>query len=135
MFAIAGLATLIALIYARPQEFYEPLQAVPVLYIAFGLALFGLLLDAKLRNTRPFATPQLVWALLFFVWAMVTALIRTPRSVHRLGLELAISVVLYVIIAHGVQSFRALKAIGCVALAMVVFVVGVGVHQGFAEYG
>jgi hypothetical protein len=49
--------------------------------------------------------------------------------------ELAICVALYASIAHGVQTFRSLKAVAGVVLAMVLLVCGVGVHQAFAPTG
>ena len=135
MFAILGIAALIAFIYARPQEFLEPLQSIPLLYVCFAVALFGLALDVRLRNTRLFATPQLPWVLLFSIWAMVTAVLRAPDTVHVLFIDLAISIVLYLLIAHGMQSFKALNVVGGVILTMVLLVSSVGVHQGFADYG
>ena len=41
MFAIPGIIALVVFIYARPQEFFEHLQVVPLLYLFFGLALYG----------------------------------------------------------------------------------------------
>ena len=63
MFAIPGIIALVVFIYARPQEFFEHLQAVPLLYLFFGLALYGALVDcasaisdcAAPRNFRGFS--------------------------------------------------------------------------------
>jgi len=48
---------------------------------------------------------------------------------------LLICIALYALIAHGVQSFRALHAVAGAVLAMVLLVCGVGAHQGFAPQG
>jgi hypothetical protein len=135
MFAIPGIIALIVFIYARPQEFFERLRVVPLLHIFFALALFGVVLDLRLRNTRLFATPQLRWALALFGWAAITILIRAPSAALSSMLGFAICMALFLLIAHGVQSFRALHVVAAVVLSMVLFVCGVGTHQGFAQTG
>lgn len=135
MLAIPGIIALVIFIYARPQEFFEHLRVVPLLYIFFGLALFGGVLDLRLRNTRLFATPQLRWIGLFFAWASLSILIRSPSTALASMLSLAICVALFALIAHGVQSFNALHLVAAAVLSMVLFVCGVGAHQGFASTG
>lgn len=135
MFAIPGLIILIALIYARPQEFIEPLQTVPLLYVFFAVAVLGWAIDLRLRYTRLTPTPQLPWVALFVTWALVSSVLHTPRQVHLHALALAIPIVLYLVIAHGVQTLRALNVLGAMVLAMTLFVAAVGVHQGFADTG
>ncbi len=135
MFAIPGIVALVILIYARPQEFIEPLKTFPLLYAFFFLSLFGLALDWRLKNSRLFATPQLPWVLLFYLWCVTSALIHSPRLVHVHAMALGIAIVLYLIIGHGIQSFRGLAVAGGTVLLMVLFVAAVGVHQGFAETG
>src|SRR5262245_50640697 len=122
MFAIPGIALLIAFIYARPQEFVEALKALPLLYLFFGLAIFGLALDVRLRLTHLRPTPQLPWVMAFYVWCLLTLAIRAPRQIPSEALGLGISVILYLVIAHGVTSFRALAGVVGTVLAMVLFV-------------
>ena len=81
------------------------------------------------------STPQLPWVLLFLVWASITVLIRAPSAAFDHILGLTICVALFLLIAHGVQSFQALHVVAGTVLAMVLFVCGVGVHQGFAPTG
>ena len=135
MFAIPGIIALIVFIYARPQEFFERLRALPLLHIFFALALFGVVLDLRLRNLRLFATPQLPWALLLFVWASLVTLIRAPSAALTNMLSFSICLALFLLIAHAVQGFRALHLVAAVVLSMVLFVCGVGTHQGFAKTG
>src|SRR5580765_8451109 len=80
MFALPATVALIIFIYARPQEFFESLQAAPLLYIIFGLAIFGGMLDLRLGNSRLRSTPQLPWIVAFVTWSMATVLIRAPRT-------------------------------------------------------
>jgi hypothetical protein len=135
MLAIPGIIALVVFIYARPQEFFEHLRVVPWLYAFFGLASFGTLLDLRVGNARLYSTPQLPWVLLFLVWASITVLIRAPSAAFDHILGLTICVALFLLIAHGVQSFQALHVVAGTVLAMVLFVCGVGVHQGFAPTG
>ena len=82
MFAIPGIIALVVFIYARPQEFYEQLQIVPLLYLFFALALYGVIVDVRVGNSRLFATPQLPWVLAFFAYASFGLLIQAPGSLY-----------------------------------------------------
>jgi hypothetical protein len=135
MFAIPGIIALVVFIYARPQEFFERLRVVPLLYLFFGLAVFGVALDLRLGYSRLRASPQLPWVLLLFAWSVLTVLIRAPGSTLEHGLSFSICIALFLLIAHGVQSFRALHLVAATVLAMVLFVCSVGAQQGFADMG
>src|SRR5688572_9363607 len=132
MFAIPGILALIAFIYGRLQEFVEPLRVVPLLYVFFALAAFGIALDLRLGNARLRATPQLLLVGLFFAWCVITMLFSAPRTMPAHALELSVCVALYLVIAHGVQTFRGLHWVATLVLGLVILVASVGVHQGFA---
>src|SRR5258708_960313 len=102
MLAIPGIILLVVFIYARPQEFFERLRVIPLLYVFFALALFGGALDFRLRNIRLRSTPLLPWVALLFVWSAFTVIIRAPSSALSPISGLAICVTLYLLIAHGV---------------------------------
>lgn len=135
MFAIPGIIALVVFIYARPQEFFERLRALPLLHLFCALALFGIVLDLRLGYSRLRASPQLPWVLAFAAWAVLTVLIRAPSTAVDNALSLTICVALFLLIAHGVQGFRALHLVAAGVLSMVLFVCGVGAHQGFADLG
>lgn len=135
MFAIPGIVALVIFIYARPQEFFERLRVVPLLYIFFGLALFGGWLDLRVGNARLRAVPQLPWVAALFAWASFTVLLRAPSEAIDRIIGLSVCVTLFFLIAHGVQSFRALHLVAAAVLSMVLFVCSVGAHQGFADTG
>jgi O-antigen ligase len=135
MMAIPGIVGLVLLIYVRPQEFYGPLHHIPVLYLCFGLWLFGLFLDYKLGNLRLRSTPQLALAVAFFCYAAITAVASEPARAVKSLTTLAVCLTLYLSIAHGIQSFRALQVVGGTVLLAVLFVCGVGTEQGFAPTG
>ena len=135
MFAIPGLVLLVFMIYVRPHELFESLKDLPLLYIAFGLAVFGFILDVRLRRTELAKTPHLPWAIGLFAWAMLTAVVHTPRQMPHHALDLGVPVVLFLIIAHGLSGFRGLHVLGTALLCMVLFVAAIGVHQGFQPTG
>ncbi len=134
MLAIPGVLLLVAVIYARPQELLGPLRAFPLLYLVFALAVFGGVLDLRLGNTRPRSTPLLPWVALFLFWSLLTLMVHAPHETPTTT-ELLVSASLYLLIAHGMQTFRALGAIAGVVLAMVIFVGTVAVEQGFGPTG
>jgi len=133
--AIPGIVFLVGFIYARPQEFFEQLRTIPLLYVYFALALFGAALDIRLRNLRIRSTPLLPWVALLFGWSVLTVVIRNPSGALAPILGLSICVSLYLLIAHGVQTFRALHIVAGAVLAMVIFICFVGAHQGFTPTG
>lgn len=135
MFAIPGIVALVIFIYARPQEFYEPLRALPLLYIFFGLALFGGYLDLRVGNIKLRSVPQMPWVLGLLAWSTLTVLIRAPAEAIEHVIGLFVCFALFFLISHGVQSFRSLHLVAAAVLAMVLFVCGVGAHQGFASTG
>ncbi len=135
MFALPATVALVIFIYARPQEFFELLQTAPLLYIVCGLAIFGTVLDLRVGNAKLRSTPQLPWIVAFVLWSTATVLVRAPRTAMIHVLPLTVAAALYLVIAHGVQTFRSLHTVAGVILAMVLLVCGVGVHQGFASKG
>jgi len=135
MFSIPGILLLVAFVYLRPQEYFTALQAVPLLYLFFALALFGVAVDWRQRHARPATTPQLPWVLGFFAWCVGTLVVRDPSSLVHFATDLGISVTLYLMVAHGLQSFRALSWLMGLLLAITVGLAFVGVHQGLAPMG
>lgn len=135
MFAIPGIVLLIVFIYIRPQEFVPILRAVPLLYLFFALAIFGFIVDLRLRRIKPMLTPQFFWVFAFFAWCMVTLVLRAPAQIPHGALEVGISIILYLLIGHGVQTFRAFQLVVGTLLAVTIFLAAVGVHQGFQPFG
>jgi O-antigen ligase len=135
MFALMGILALVVLIYVRPQEFIPDIRQTPILYLCFGLALIGLAVDLQRRRAKLFASPQLGWVVLFYLWSVFTVGRSAPHAARLETLNLGVSVILYAIIAHGIQSFRALSWVGSTLLVAVLLIATVGVEQGFAQTG
>lgn len=135
MFALPGIVALIFTIYVRPQEIHPDLQRLPLLYLFFAVAIFGLAVDLRLRVNKFSATPQLPWAVLLFLWSAVATALNAPDAVVRTALEFAVPVTLYVVMAHSVHTFRAFQWVTGTVLALTVLLAAVGAQQGVAPWG
>ena len=134
MFAIPGIVLLLTAIYARPQELVPSLQTLPLLHVLLGLAVFGYVIDLRLGNTKPSSTPLLPWVLAFVGWGLLSGITKAS-SLPIQARELAICAALYLLMAHAVQSFRALQVVAGTVLAMVIFVSTVAVEQKLEPTG
>lgn len=135
MFAVPGLLALILVEYLRPQEYLPVLYAVPLLHIAAGLAVLGFVLDLRLGLSRPQPAPHLALVLLLFAWCLVTLVVRAPDQLLSRAQALVVPVAIYVLVAHAVQSFRALEVVCGLLLAICVALAALGVEQGLAPFG
>ena len=134
MFAIPGICGLIALVLARPQEFVPALQRIPLLHIFALLAVFGWVLDIRLRRLQPVAAPSLPWVIALFAWAVIGTAVVVPEKLGERVLELAILFALYGTIAHGVQRFRTFQIVAGTMVATCLWITVVCFHQGFAAH-
>ncbi|MCA9627775.1 MAG: O-antigen ligase domain-containing protein, partial [Myxococcales bacterium] len=105
MFVLPGLLALIIFIYARPFDFVPALRGVPFLYLFFGLAVFGYLVDLRQGKTDLRKTPHLGWVIAFVLWCFFTAGVKAPATLATDGVRFGIAVVIYFLIAHGVRTF------------------------------
>jgi hypothetical protein len=136
MFALPGTILTLLIIYLRPQEVFPILQRVPILYLFLGLALFGLALDLKLRLARPTAAPQLALVLLFVAWCAVTLVVNVGPDVAFAGIiDTLIPLALFLLVAHGVQTFRSMQAVAITILCMALFLSYIGIDQRFGVKG
>ncbi|MGE5187225.1 MAG: O-antigen ligase family protein [Acidobacteriota bacterium] len=132
MFALPGIALLIVFILARPQEFIPILDRVPFLYVFTILAVFGYVIDLRLRRLEPIATNTLPWVIALFVWAIISTAINAPEQGVIRAVELAVLFAQYGAIAHAVQRFRTFQWVAGVLAVSCLFIAAVCLHQGFA---
>src|SRR5258708_25148847 len=100
--------------------------------MTLGWALLGSLRELDLGKTKVRCAPQLPWVVAFVAWGTVTVLIRSSRTATPHILQLAIALALYLVIAHGVQTFQSLHVVAGTILAMVLLVCGVCTHPGIS---
>lgn len=130
MFVLPGLLALIVFIYARPFDFIPALKGVPFLYLFFGLAVFGYLVDLRQGKTDLRSTPHLGWVAAFTLWCFFTAGVKAPAALADSGIKFFIAVVIYFLIAHGVRTFKAFEVFLATILACTIWISAVCVHQG-----
>jgi O-antigen ligase len=129
MFALPGLVALILVEYLRPQEYFESLRGLPLLHLAAALAGIGLVVDLRLGLTRLRAAPHLLLASLFFLWCLVTLTVRAPDQLASRATTLLIPFSMYLLVAHGLQTFRALQVVAATILAICLALAALGIHQ------
>ncbi|ACY12666.1 O-antigen ligase family protein [Haliangium ochraceum] len=136
MFTLPGLSALVTFIYLRPQEFVLILQKLPLLYIFFAAALGGLVIDLKLRLIKPIPARTLLIATLFFGWILLNIGVKVPAAskVSEI-ITFTIVFVTYVLIAQGIQSFRALRVMAWVLLFSFLFLTYTGIRQAHGPMG
>ena len=134
MFILPGLIALVTFIYARPFDFIPSLRGQPFLYLFFGLAVFGFLVDLRQGKSKITPPPHWKWVAAFYVWCVFTAAVKGPDSLQKSGLNLTIAVFIYFLIAVGVSSFKAFEALAATILTCTLFISAVCVHQGLQPF-
>jgi hypothetical protein len=135
MFAAPGLILLVVFDYFKPQEYIPALANVPFLYIFAALTVVGFVVDLRLGLSRLASSPQLWLAVAFFVWCLLTDLPISGSVTLRQGFTLLIPVILCLLTAHVIQTFRMLRVVMVLLLAVALSIAFVGTHQGFAPWG
>jgi hypothetical protein len=134
MLALPGVMLLIVFIYGRPQEFDERFADLPFLYLWLGLAFIGLGIDLAMGHVTLKATPQLRWAIVVYLWCLFTLGLRNPGEFSGHFVSISVTFILFFLIGHSVDTFKAFYKLAGTTLAMGLFVASVAVHQGFSPY-
>jgi hypothetical protein len=135
MFAIPGILALIFFIYLRPQEVVRELQSIPLLYAFFALALFGLAVDIKRGINRFSPGPHTIWVAGYLLWSVATMALLAPDALIAGTIALLIPMLLYLLVAQGVRSFRSLEVVAGLLFAIAIALGVIGTHQSQADYG
>ena len=131
VFAIPGICALLIFILARPQEYFESLQKLPLLYLFCGMAIGGFILDLKLRRLQPVLVPTSRWILAFATWTVVCNIVKVPDQVVKLLIEMGILLVMFFTIAHACQRFRTFQIVTGTLVGTVLVLSFICWHQGF----
>ena len=133
LFAIPGICALIFFVLARPQEALPLLQRVPFLHLFTVLAVFGWVIDVRLRRLQPIATPTLPWVIALFLWIVIGTVAIVPEQLFDRLLESASLFALYGVIAHGVQRLRTFHVVAGALAATCMFITLICFHQGLSS--
>jgi hypothetical protein len=134
MFALPGLIALLAYILGRPFDFVPALRSLPLLYVFFGLAVLGFVVDLAQHKIQWRPGIHLPWVVALLIWVCLTVLPRAPITLLTTGPKLLIALSLYFLIAHGVGSFRSFSMLAGLILASTVVVSIVCVHQSLQPF-
>lgn len=128
MFALPGLIALLVAQYTKVQEMSPVLRGLPIMHVLYFSAVAGLFLDLRLGLTRKETSPQLKPALLLWAWTLVSVVLSGGQPGIQVNQTLAY-MLLFILVAQGVQSFRALRVVGLGVLAMSLFLAVVATVQ------
>lgn len=133
MFGIFGICGLLVFILARPQEYIEVLQKLPMLYLCCAGAVGGFVLDVKLRRNDPQPVPMLKWVIAFLVWAIICTAVKAGNVLQANIIACGILFILFSTIAHGVQTIRAFRMVAATVMVVCLFLTVVCIHQGLQD--
>ena len=134
MYALPGVMLLVIFIYGRPQEFDERFESLPFLYLWLALAFVGMGIDLGMGKTKLKSTPHLKWGLALYFWCLFTLIMKNPGEFMGGFILISVTMVLFFLIGHTVDSFRGFHKLVGTVLAMGLFVATVAVHQGFSAF-
>ena len=120
MFTLPGLFALLTAHYTRAHEISYWLRLLPVMNVLYLVGCFGLLVDIRLGLTRAEACPQLRLVFPLWVWVLLSAAL-TGGSFGHEATATAVCMLLFILIAQGVPSFRALQTLAVFILALNLF--------------
>jgi hypothetical protein len=132
MFLIPGIIALFIFALLRPHEIFEPLNGLNSVTL-LGAAALGWVLDTRIRVSRPRGSALLLIAFVFTGWAIVTVTVKAPSSMGEQLSVFGASILMFLIIAEGVRSFRGVNVIAGVLLAITLVLAGLGVEQGLSS--
>lgn len=135
MFALPGLLLLVFVDFVRPQEYFLFLAAVPLLYVATGMAILGFLVDLRVGISRLEFSPQVVLTLLLLAWCIFTVAVKAPGELQARVQPLIIPFAIYLIVSNVLQTFRRMQVLAGVLLAIALGLAAIAVHQAFAPFG
>jgi hypothetical protein len=133
MFGIFGICGLLVFILARPQEYVDVLQRLPMLYLCCAGAVGGFVLDVKLRRIDPRPVPILRWVIAFLLWCAICTAARASQVLQKNIIELGIMFIVFATLAHGVQTLRAFRVVAATVMAVCLFLTLVCIDQGLQE--
>lgn len=136
MLVLPGLTLMILFqAYINPLDIWPGFANYPYVYFLMLGTTLGLLLDWRGGKTfKLYPVPHLWLALAFVLWCVFTDAVHNPAQIKGAGIIIITSGLLFVIISHGCQSFRAIRYVTGVILAIDLVVAYVAVGEGFGPY-
>lgn len=131
MFVIPGIVALLAYVCIRPQEVWEAARVV-TFPMVLAFAAFGMVLDMSVGATKPRPSLLLVLGTAFFMWAIVTIVIRAPDTLGDNLIILAAPAGVFLTTSMGISTLRGFRAVTRIFLAVTMVVALIAIHQGLS---
>lgn len=125
---------LTAFIYLKPQEFMPALRALPMLYLVFGLALAGVVLDIGRGGIAARLPMQTIYVLAFAGWALVDLAIRDPSSVPRWISTIGVGVGIFFAVSLAAATSAGVHKYARLLLVLALTLAAVGAHQSVQPF-
>jgi hypothetical protein len=135
MYALVGIIGLMISIYMRPYEWNADLSSLPFLQVCCALALLGLMIDIGTRRTRFISNPMTPFCVFLAFWCIITLGIAAPELVAQRWSPIFISLLLFLLISHGVQTVKAFTRLVLTIFGLGLFVAFIGADQGTRDFG
>jgi hypothetical protein len=137
MTALPGIIGLIIFLYVRPHEFWKPLHSIPFLHVFLILAVVGIQQDYSRRRSFTQLTCKLQrkWVYYLFFWCLFSLLLKNPGQFVANALSLLVALIIYLIMAYGLQSLQSFHKGIVVLFFCGLFVACVCFHQRFQHFG
>lgn len=132
MFLIPGIGALFTFLYLRPQEVFELLRPVTLVWV-LSVVVLGLVLDVRVGATRLRSSPLLTLAIALFAFCFLTVAIKAPGQMPRQIVSLVPPLVVFLFVSQGLQTLRALEVAAAILLTLTLVVAGVAVEQGLSQ--
>ena len=124
MFALPGTLLLLIFMFLRPHEIYPIFRGVPCMSILYAMSLLGLLVDVRLKLGRSAVPAHVRIGIACFIWALITVGVAAPQMFERVAASLPIPIIMFGLVAQGVQSLRAVER-AMVVVVVIAIIVGV----------
>ncbi|WP_272426020.1 O-antigen ligase family protein [Polyangium jinanense] len=126
---------LCALVVLKPQEFVPALAGLPLLYIVFALFTVAFASDVLRGRARVDLPPHAPFVLAFFLWGALVTLVRRPAVLQKEGIDLAIVLCIFGVIALGLGTTKGLRRFCWTLLVCMMFATTVALVQSQSPYG
>src|SRR5882724_8071625 len=133
MFVIPAIAALLTFVYLRPHEVVELLRPLTLAGVV-GIVGYTYVLDLRLGRVRPRGSPMLYLLLALLVLCVFTIVVRAPDRLTDQFRVVGPSMLVFLAVSEGIQSFRALEAAAIIVVVLTIFLAIVGVHQGLQPF-
>ncbi len=135
MFTLPGLIALLVAHCTKVHEMSTLLRALPVMPTLYLLATGGFLLDLRLGVLHAEACPQVRLVLPLWLWTLVSAGMNGGFGMVTREINLTLSYMLiFLLVAHSLQSFRALRIMAMFLLTLTLFLGIVAFIQAFSPF-